>query len=121
MGLRCWFSGKESACNVGDQGSVPGLARSPGEGNGNPFQYSCPENPGQGSLVVYSPWGCKKSDFHFIAKGVFSEKVLLRLWMPEQERGGKYILKYFKILQSTKYSSENSLRFHVSLFTNPDI
>ena len=37
--------GKESACNAGDPGSIPGLGRSPGEGNGNPFQYSLLENP----------------------------------------------------------------------------
>ena len=37
--------GKESACNAGDPGSMPGWGRSPGEGNGYPFQYSCPENP----------------------------------------------------------------------------
>ena len=37
--------GKASACNVGDPGSIPGLGRSPGEGNGNPFQDSCLENP----------------------------------------------------------------------------
>ena len=36
--------GKESACNAGDQGSVPGLGRSPGGGNGNPLQYSCLED-----------------------------------------------------------------------------
>ena len=36
--------GKESACNVGDPGSVPGLGRSSGVGNGNPLQYSCLEN-----------------------------------------------------------------------------
>ena len=36
---------KESAFNAGDQGSIPGLGRSPGEGNGNPLQYSCLENP----------------------------------------------------------------------------
>ena len=36
---------KESTCNVGDQGSILGLGRSPGEGNGNPLQYSCLENP----------------------------------------------------------------------------
>ena len=35
---------KESACNVGAPGSIPGLGRSPGEGNGNPLQYSCLEN-----------------------------------------------------------------------------
>ena len=37
--------GKESACNAGDLGSVPGSGRSPGEGHGNPLQYSCLENP----------------------------------------------------------------------------
>ena len=37
--------GKVSACNVGVLDSIPGLGRSPGEGNGNPLQYSCLENP----------------------------------------------------------------------------
>ena len=37
--------GKESACNAGDLGSIPGSGRSPGEGNGYPLQYSCLENP----------------------------------------------------------------------------
>ena len=41
----CSSVGKESACNAGDQGSIPGLGRSPGEGNGNLLQYSCLENP----------------------------------------------------------------------------
>ena len=36
--------GKESACNAGDPGLIPGSGRSPGEGNGNPLQYSCLEN-----------------------------------------------------------------------------
>ena len=36
---------KKSACNAGDPGSIPGSRGSPGEGNGNPFQYSCLENP----------------------------------------------------------------------------
>ena len=43
--LPWWLSGKESACNVGDTGAVPGLERSPGEGNGFPFQYSCLKDP----------------------------------------------------------------------------
>ena len=48
------LDGKESACNVGDQGSIPGSGRSPGEGNGNPLQYSCLENlHGQTSLAGY--------------------------------------------------------------------
>ena len=37
--------GKESSCNTGERGSIPGTGRSPGEGNGNPLQYSCLENP----------------------------------------------------------------------------
>ena len=40
--------GKASAYHTGDRGSIPGLERSPGEGNGNPFQYSCLENPMDG-------------------------------------------------------------------------
>ena len=40
--------GKASAYNVGDLGSIPGSGRSPGEGNGNPLQYSCLENPMDG-------------------------------------------------------------------------
>ena len=36
---------KASACNAGDWGSIPGSGRFPGEGNGNPLQYSCLENP----------------------------------------------------------------------------
>ena len=44
-GLLRWHSSKESPCNTGDTGSIPGSGRSPGEGNGNPFQYSCLENP----------------------------------------------------------------------------
>ena len=39
---------KASASNAGDPGSIPGLERSPGEGNGNPLQYSCLENPMDG-------------------------------------------------------------------------
>ena len=37
--------GKESACNAEDPGSIPGSGKSPGEGNGNPLQYACLENP----------------------------------------------------------------------------
>ena len=49
--LTCFPGGSEvkaSAWNAGDPGSIPGLGRSPGEGNGNPLQYSCLENPMEG-------------------------------------------------------------------------
>ena len=52
--------GKESARNVGDLGSIPGLGRSPREGNGNQFQYSCLENPMHG--------GAWRAPIHGIAK-----------------------------------------------------
>ena len=55
--------GKASAYNVGDPGSNIGSGRSPGEGNGNPLQYSCLEKShGWRSLVGYSPWGHKELD-----------------------------------------------------------
>ena len=54
---------KESTCNAGDLSSIPGLGRSPGEGNDNPPQYSCLENThGQRSLAGCSPWDHKESD-----------------------------------------------------------
>ena len=63
LGFPCGSAGKESVCNAGDLGSIPGLGRFPGEGKGYPFQYSCLENPhGQRSLVDYSPWGRNESD-----------------------------------------------------------
>ena len=54
---------KNSACQIGESGSIPELGRSPGGGHGNPLQYSCLASPpGQRSLVGYSPWGRKESD-----------------------------------------------------------
>ena len=59
----CGSDGKESACNAGDLGSIPGLRRSHEGGHGNPLQYTCLENPhGQKTLVGYSPWDRKESD-----------------------------------------------------------
>ena len=45
IGFPCGSGSKASAYNAGDPGSIPGLERSPGEGIGNPLQYSCLENP----------------------------------------------------------------------------
>ena len=63
-------AGKESTCNEGDLGSIPGLERSPGGGHDNPLQMQHTpivlpgESPwnGRRNLVGYSPWGRKKSD-----------------------------------------------------------
>ena len=67
--------GKASAHNEGYLGSIPGSGISSGEGNGNPLQYSCLENPMDEGVwwATYSPWGPKVSDtnkrlhFHFLS------------------------------------------------------
>ena len=61
---------KASVYNAGDLGLIPGSGRFSGEGNGNPFQYSCLENAMDGG--AWCPWGRKESDtterlhFHFM-------------------------------------------------------
>ena len=62
-GLPWWLSGKESACNAGDTSSIPGLGRSPGEGNGNPlsilaWEIPWTENPGR----LQAMWVTEESD-----------------------------------------------------------
>ena len=62
--LHCFpggLEGKESACNAGDQGSIPELGRYPGEENGNPLQYSCLENPMDGRAWQAAVHGVTKS------------------------------------------------------------
>ena len=73
--IRCWFStwlgfpcgsdGKESTCNVGDLDSIPGLGRSPGEGNGYLLQYSGLENSMDCIVHGISKSRTQLSDFHF--------------------------------------------------------
>ena len=55
---------KASACKAGDPGSIPGSGRSPGEGNGTPFQYSCPKNPMDGGAWWATVHGVAKSRTH---------------------------------------------------------
>ena len=61
MGLVVQMVKNPQSCNAGDLGLILGSGRSPGEGNGNPLQYSCLGN-GQRSLVGYRPWGRKELD-----------------------------------------------------------
>ena len=63
-----------NAGDAGDVGSFPGLGRFPGEGNGNPPQYSCLENPRQDRVILvgYSPWDHKESDMNEHSRHFFT-------------------------------------------------
>ena len=65
LGFPCGSAGKESARNVGDLGSIPGLGRSPGEGNGYPLQYSGLENSIDCLAHEVTKSRTRLSDFHF--------------------------------------------------------
>ena len=64
-GFPCGSAGKESACNVGDLGSIPGLGRSPGEGKGYPRQYSGLEHSMDSTVYGVSKSRTRLSDFPF--------------------------------------------------------
>ena len=69
-GLSWWLRGKESTCNAGDMGSIPGWGRSLGGRHGNPLQYSCLENPMDGgawwaTVHVVAKSRTRLSDFTF--------------------------------------------------------
>ena len=63
----CDSAGKESACNVGDLGSIPGFERSPGEGKGYPLQYSGLENSMYSIVHEFAKSRTWLSDFHFLS------------------------------------------------------
>ena len=65
MGFPCGSAGKESACNAGDLGLIPGFGRSPGEGKGYPLQYSGLENSMDYTVLRVAKSRTRLSDFHF--------------------------------------------------------
>ena len=88
--------GKESACNAGDPCSISGSGRSPGEGNGNPFQYSCLENPMDGGAWWAAVCGVAKSrirlsdftftfHFHALEKEMATHSSILAWRIPGTE------------------------------------
>ena len=122
---------KASACNAGDLGPVPGSGRSPGEGNGNPLQYSCLENPMDGGIplhgiplcgyttVLYSHWpvdGCL-GYFQFEALKNKANNILYTsvhfLLLYLFPRGG--VTKFFSL------SSLKWLAFIISQFWRPEV
>ena len=104
-GLPRWLNGKESACNAGDTGLIPGSETSSGEGNRLPTPVFFPgESHGQRSLAGYSPGGCKGSDVTKVTEHtgnaqkvsgcvaghslVGSQMRLVGLWTVGRNRGG---------------------------------
>ena len=76
---------KGSASNEGDLGSIPGSGRSPGEGNGNPLQYSCLENPMDGGAWWAAVHGVTKSwtrlsDFIYLLKNGFEKLIAVTVY-----------------------------------------
>ena len=92
---------KESTCNMGDLGSIPGLGRSLGGGYGNPLQYSCLKNPhGQRSLADYSQQGCKESWHDRMTKNIYFLMKKNLIYMLKRRVEGnlrKYVLKSGKM------------------------
>ena len=85
MGLHCSSIGKESACSAGDPGSIPGLGRPPGKGNGNPLQYSCLGNPKDRGAWQATVHGITKSQTQL--NDLSSNNWEMRyLWMSKRRR-----------------------------------
>ena len=82
---------KESACNAGDPGSIPGLGRSPGEGNGNPLQYSFLEN-----LMDRGPW---RATAHGVAR---VRQDLVTKSSPPRASLGAQMVKNLPIMQASQ-------------------
>ena len=104
---------KESACNAGDPGLIPGLGRSPGGGNGNPLQYSCQENS-----MVRGVYGVTESDttewLSFIHSWSFftsadSTPVLetLRIWLPTRVTSPRHCCSVLGWVNQRSVSQEN--------------
>ena len=88
MGFPGGLEGKASTCNVGDLGSIPESGRSPGEGNGNPLQYSCLENPmdrGAWEAAVHEVTKSRTrlSNFTFVA--LYSQKNFTNIYLEISE------------------------------------
>ena len=145
-GLHCSSDGKQSACNTEDPGSIPGLGRSSGEGNGNPLQYSCLEIPGteepgglqfMGSQRVGRDWAtnttlmsrrhrCESAHNSLtvlmLSEGQFPSEALPALWQREKRDMVRPKLTWKVFLQITYLISINiaSLKAWVWPFMNSD-
>ena len=118
--------GKESACNAGDPGSVPGLGRSPGEGNGNPLQYSCLENSMDRGAWQATAHGVERVGCNSVSGVVvryFTELMSFNLGLPAVFLIGKHGLWVFgRKTLGIQYHSHHIIhtRVHTNNMTNPN-
>ena len=104
QGFPCGSAGKESACNAGDLGLIPGLGRSPGEWKGYPLQYSGLENSTDCKVlgVAKSRTGLSNFDFHF-----YTQYILCKI---------KHMYEYIlirQIIKCTKYMAVGLFRIYL--------
>ena len=94
---------KESACNAGDLGSIPGSGKSPGEGNGNPLQYSCLENPMDRGAWWATVHGVARIGHDLVTKPPSRLSITLRLerWKPFQTPLQLWFWMRLEVLQTT--------------------
>ena len=107
LGFPCSSAGKESACNVGDQGSIPGLARSPGEGNGNPLHCSCLENPRDGQVWWAAIYGVAQSQTQLKWLSSSSRNTIL-----EFSKSIVFVIQKNKSIKETAFNIKNAERYH---------
>ena len=108
--------GKESACNAGDPGSIPGSGRSPGEGNGNPLQYSCLENPIDRRAWRATVHGSQRIIHNWVTNTFTS----LFPWLGEDDWWSCQQLKLDRLVHKTNWLSQSSLcLFWVPYITDP--
>ena len=102
MGYPCGSAGKESTCNSGDLGSVPGLGRSSEEGKGYPFQYSGLENSMDYTVHGVTKSRTQLSDFHFTSLQIPNNRVTkyLKQYLTDSkgETDNSTIIGYFNTL-----------------------
>ena len=110
LGFPCGSAGKESACNAGDLGLIPGLGRSPGEGKGYTFQYSDLENSMESIIHGVPKSRTQLNDFHFPWPEIWDEA--------EKEIFAESFFFFFKEVSHSNQSATGSNK--VTLLLDPE-
>ena len=101
LGFPCGSAGKESACNVGNLGLIPGLGRSPEEEKGYPLQYSGLENAMDSIVHRVAESQTQLNDFHFIHFTCWAHKYLQMLYTLVVSTTLSYVMPFFSYYSLT--------------------